>query len=193
MRFQASDLKELSVCPTDDIAAYIDGEVDLARELELELHFDTCRICSDELNEQKQFLCHLDASLKNESEMELPLDFTRSIVANAEANVSGLRKPAEIYNSLFVCAAITVFILFAAGAANSGEMLSEGYAMFAGATVVGGVFAHLVYDVFLGIAVILRSFAAQFRVDVVMAVLLSILLAAPTIILSRRMLRVGRA
>ena len=58
---------------------------------------------------------------------------------------------------------------------------------------VGGVFGHFVYDLSLGVAIVLRSFATQFRADVVLTVLLSIVLAAPTIFLSRRVLRVGRA
>jgi predicted anti-sigma-YlaC factor YlaD len=179
-------------CAAVDIAAYLDGELSFEDERELEDHFSICSNCSEELNHQKQFLCCLDASLKNEHDLELPPDFARSVVANAEANVTGLRRPSEVYNSLFVCAALALFILFAAGA-GANEILGRAYDVIDRVTIVGGFFTHLVYDIFLGIAIVVRSFAAQFRVDIIMAVLLSIFLAAPTVFLSRKVLRVGRA
>jgi anti-sigma factor RsiW len=179
-------------CPSSEIAAYIDGELEQGRESLFEAHLAGCAVCSEELNHQKQFLLCLDSSLRNEKELELPHDFARSVVANAEANVSGLRQPSEIYNFLFVCITIGLFVLFAAGA-SAREILGGTYAVFDQAAVVAAFVGHLVYDLFLGIAIVLRSFTAQFRVDVVLTVLASILLLVPTVFLSRKMLRVGRA
>src|SRR2546421_46883 len=102
-------------CPLDEIASYIDGELDAPREMELDAHFSQCAACSDELNLQKQFLCSLESSLKHESELELPPNFTKQIVANAESTVSGLRRPRERFNALFICAGLMLFILFALG------------------------------------------------------------------------------
>jgi anti-sigma factor RsiW len=181
-----------TACPSSDIAAYIDGELDQAHELILEAHVSECFVCCKELNHQKQFLLCLDASLRNEEEVELPPGFARSVVANAEANVNGLRQPNEIYNSLFVCVTIGLFVLFAAGT-GAREILDGTYAVFDQAAVVAVFFAHFVYDLFLGIAIVLRSFTAQFRIDVVLTVLVSILLFVPTVFFSRKMLRVGRA
>src|SRR2546423_3864915 len=93
-------------CPTDEIAAFIDGEMDPVREFELETHLALCEICSLELNQQKQFLCGLSSSLKHEDEIELPANFAKLIVANAESTVTGLRRPRERFNAIFICAGL---------------------------------------------------------------------------------------
>ncbi len=70
------------VCPKSEIAAYIDGELSPRQELDLELHLAACRSCAEELNEQKKLLCALDFALEDESEIELPENFTKVIVTN---------------------------------------------------------------------------------------------------------------
>lgn len=178
-------------CPTDDIAAYIDGELDAVREFELEAHFVTCESCSQELNQQKQFLCGLNSSLKHEGDLELPVNFTRLIVANAESTVSGLRRPRERFNAIFICAGLFLFILFALG--TDAAKLFDGVAgIFDQIAAVGGFFVRLVYSIFIGVAIILRSLATQFRLDVVMAVVLSGLLAVTVMYVSRKVLRTHR-
>ena len=109
-----------NVCPSEDISSYIDGELSFEQEMKLEIHFENCTICLGELNRQKQFLCGLESGLKNESDLILPANFAKRIVANAEANVSGIRRPAEFFNAVFVCVAILLFVLFASGA-NAGK------------------------------------------------------------------------
>jgi len=106
--------------------------------------------------------------------------------------VSGLRRPSEFFNSIFICIAILLFILFASGA-DAGKVLSGGYLVVEQALAVGGVFGHLIYDLFLGVAIVIRAFATQFRADVLITIFLSCVLAAPTIFVSRRVLRVRRA
>ena len=176
------------LCPSADISSYIDGELDRERESELDAHLLCCSVCSVELNRQKQFLCCLDVSLKGEGEIVLPPNFAKRIVVNAESNVSGLRRPAEFFNAVFICTAILLFILFASGpeTLRINNVIDQFIA-------VGSFCAHLFYDLFLGVAVVIRGFATQFRVDVVMMIVASIVLSAPTIVLSRRVLRVGRA
>src|SRR5664279_3152743 len=120
MKLQANNFE----CPSDEIASYIDGELDLTRELELDAHFRECSICTDELNQQKQFVCSLDLSLKHERELELPANFTKTIVANAESTVSGLRRPRERFNAIFICAGLFLFVLFALGT-NTGSYFEE--------------------------------------------------------------------
>jgi len=181
-----------TACPSPDIAAYIDGELNGERERSLDAHFYECTVCTAELNNQKQFLLWLDAGLSDQKELELPASFARRVAVNAEANVSGLRRPSEFFNSIFICIAILLFILFASGA-DAGKVLSGSYIAIDQFLAVGGVFGHLVYDLFLGVAIVIRASATQFRADVLITILLSCVLAAPTIFLSRRVLRVRRA
>ena len=180
------------LCPTSDIAAYIDGELSPGSELQMDLHLARCAACSEELNRQKQFLLCLDGSLKAGDGVELPEGFTRSVVARAEANVRGLRQPHEVYNAIFVSAAIAIFILFAAGS-GAGSFVDSSYAAVERISIVVSFIGHLVYDLSLGIAVVVKAAAGQARADILVMVLLSAVLAPLTALLCRRMLRVGRA
>jgi len=178
-------------CPSDEIASYIDGELDPMRELELDAHFMQCAACTHELNQQKQFLCELDYSLKHEGDLDLPANFTKTIVANAESAVSGLRRPRERFNAIFICAGLFLFVLFALGT-DALRMLDGVSAVLEQLSALGGFLGHLVFSVFIGISIILRSFAAQIRFDAVLAVLTAVS-AVLLMFVSRKVLRTRRA
>ncbi len=148
-------------CPRTQLAAYIDGELLPREELELEMHLAICKNCVAELNEQKKLLCVLDFALENEREIELPANFTKIIVANAESNVSGLRSPSERFKALFVCSVL--FLLVLLGLGGKIETVLNTYIKFTDQifAVFGFVF-HLTYDVSIGMAVILRSLGSGF-------------------------------
>src|SRR5262249_2163468 len=112
----------ISECPSLDIAAYIDGELSPDAEIALERHLATCSFCTEELNLQKQFVNALNCSLG--AVPEIPADFTKRIVTNAESNVRGLRRKSEWLNALFVCVALLFFVLFALGANARGAFIS---------------------------------------------------------------------
>ena len=183
-----TDKTQIFECPTDEIAAYIDGDLDPSCEFEIEAHFAGCEICSHELNQQKQLLCGLNSSLKHEKDIELPANFTRLIVANAESTVSGLRRPRERYNAIFICAGLFLFVLFGLGA-EAGKVFDGVYGFFGQIAIVGGFFGHLIYSVFIGVVIVLRSFASQFQFDVVLAALV----AAFLMFISRKALDARRA
>ena len=188
MKLQANKFQ----CPSDEIASYIDGELDLMSELELDAHFAECSVCAGELNQQKQFLCELDSSLKFENDLALPANFTKTVVANAESTVSGLRRPREQFNAIFICAGLLLFVLFALGA-DAGKVFNGFSVVFDQIMAVGGFFGHLVYSIFIGVAIIMRSFAAQVRSEVVIMVVLAASLALPLMFVSRKILRIRRA
>lgn len=143
-----------------EIAAYIDGELQPREELELETHFIVCGSCAAELNEQKKLLRALDFALENESEFELPGNFTRVVVANAESKVSGLRRPQERFRALFVCAALFLLTLVFFGSET--DVLLNTFWKFAEQFLaVGGFVWNLIYDVAIGTAVVLRSLSNQ--------------------------------
>jgi len=143
-------------CPRAQLAAYIDGELLPREELKLEMHLAVCKSCAAELNEQKKLLCVLDFALESEREIELPANFTKIIVANAESNVSGLRSSKERFKALFVCSIL--FLLVILGLGGQIEPVLKTYIKFTDKifAVFGFVF-HLIYDVSIGTAVILRS------------------------------------
>lgn len=183
----------LQACPEDEISAYIDAELTPARELELEAHFAACRPCTEELNLQKHFLCGLDSSLKHDDEIELPVDFARHIVANAESTVAGLRRPRERYNALFICVAMLLFGLFALGA-DAGTVFSGVMVGVEQMGAVGAFFAKVVYSIFLGFAIIIRAVAAQVQVSEGYAVVLPAFVGVAFVMyVSRKVWLTGRA
>ena len=185
-------VSDFNTCPTEEISAYIDGELDAAREFELDLHLAGCGVCSRELNEQKIFLRSLDASLGCEREIELPANFTKSIVANAESTVSGLRRPREIFNASFICAGLLLFVLFAMG--TEASRLFQGLSVIVEQTAaVASFFGHLIYSIFIGVAIVIRAVAGQFRVDVAAILAGAIVAAVFSLLVSRKALRMRRA
>ena len=144
----------------NDIAAYIDGELLPREELELEMHLAICKDCSGELNEQKKLLQALDYALESEREIVLPANFTRVVIANAESEVSGLRRPQERSKSLFVCAAL--FLLVLLGLGGETKTVLNAFAKFADQFLaVGGFIWNLIYDIAVGTTIILRSLNNQ--------------------------------
>ena len=163
MNLQTAAIKK-NCSHRSDIAAYIDGELVLREELELEMHLAVCKLCAAELNEQKTLLQALDFALENERGIELPANFTRVVVANAESKVSGLRRPQERFKALFVCAAL--FLLVLLGLGGETKTVFETFAKFADQFIaVGGFVWNLIYDAAFGTAIILRSLSHQIFFD----------------------------
>lgn len=147
-------------CARADIAAYIDGELAPREELELEMHLAVCESCAEELNQQKKLLCALDYALEEEK-FELPENFTKVVVANAESSVSGLRRRNERFNALFICSALFLLV-FAALGNEAGNALFSSSKFIDKFFAVGAFIGHLVYDIAIGTIVILRSLLVQF-------------------------------
>ena len=145
----------------NEIAAFIDGELLPHEEFELELHLAVCGFCATELNEQKKLLCALDYALENEKQIELPANFTKVVVTNAESRVNGLRRPQERSKALFVCAAL--FVLVILGLGGETKTVLNTFGKFAEQFLaVGGFVWNLIYDVSVGTAIVLRSLGSQF-------------------------------
>jgi anti-sigma factor RsiW len=166
---------------TCEIAAYLDGELSAKRELAVEMHFAECTICNDELNVQKRLLRGLDLGFKENADIQLPPDFARVVIANAESMVAGLRRPRERFNALFICGALSLFVLLTFGV-GAGTSL-----FFEQAAAVASFVAHFFYDLFVGVVVVLRMAASHFRSDVISAFLVAGA-ASAVILLSRKLL-----
>jgi hypothetical protein len=150
--------ESIAECPSVDIAAYIDSELSPDVEIALERHLATCSVCTEELNLQKQFVNALNSSLG--AAPEIPTDFTKRIMANAESNVSGLRRKSEWLNALLVCTALLFFVLFTLGA-NARSALLSFFDLFGQLAAVFNFVSHLLYDISVGMIVILRTIGAQ--------------------------------
>jgi anti-sigma factor RsiW len=149
-----------SACPWPDISAYLDGELSALNELELERHLGGCAVCREDLNLQKSFLNALNSSIEDEL-MELPSDFTKTVVANAESRVSGLRRPHERRSAALICAGLLIFSFVALGS-NTERSLLAATAVVEKIAIVAGAAFHFIYDIALGAAIVFRSLASNF-------------------------------
>lgn len=148
-------------CPRRELVAYIDGELTPREEIELETHLADCRVCALELNEQKRLLFALDFALEDEKRFQLPANFTKVVVANAESKVSGLRCANERFRAVFVIAALFLLFLFGVGGETktvAGTFLNFGEQIFA----VAAFALHLIYNIAVAASIVLRSVCSQF-------------------------------
>ena len=146
-------------CPSPDISAYLDGELSPDIELQLEMHITNCRTCADDLNLQKSFLNALGSSLGRENDIELPQSFTKTVVANAESRVSGLRHPHERRNAAFICAGLLVAVLVGTNTESTfvaATSLAETF------LAVAGSVWNFIYGVALASTIVSRSLVSAF-------------------------------
>ncbi len=192
MSLQAA--KSESICSRQQIIAYIEGELSPREEIVLEKHLAVCKSCVEEINEQKKLLFALDFALdEHEKEFELPEDFTKVIVTNAESNVRGLRRPQERFKALFVCSALFLLVLLGLGE-ETGNIVKTSENFISQFWTVGGFVFELIHDVAVGIAVILRSLSHRFIfASAVPLGILLVFLIFTSFVLSRFFLRQDRA
>lgn len=185
--------KQEEACPRMEIAAYIDGELSPREELELERHFAVCASCKAEFNEQKKLLCALDLAFVGEKEFELPENFTKTIVINAESNVKGLRCPKERSRALFLCAGL--FLLIILGLGSETETVFSTFAVFfEQVRAVGGFVGYLIYEAAIALTTILRLIGKQFIFNSTFALVgWGAFLMTFLYMLSRLMLRFSRS
>ncbi len=167
-------------CPRVEIAEYVDGELSSRDELDLEVHFAECGVCSNELNSQKQVLTTLEIVLEEEKEsIQLPADFTKIVTANAESNLDGLKTSKEHSHALFIFAML--FLLIAFGFGIEGDTLVFAFNRFSDQFfAVSGFILHLVFTLSLGVSAIFGSLCSKF----IFSSSLSLLLIVATFVLA---------
>ena len=182
---------EIIECPLDEIASYVDGELSPSEDAAFETHLTGCEVCRTELKHQKEFLFALNASLESENDIPLPKDFTRTIVANAESRVSGLRRPRERFTAIFICVALFFFALFALGG-EAGTVWSAFGSIAEKALAVGAYILRLVFSISYSVAVVIRSLFSHVSVSWFLAPAFLILIFAAVFALSRSLVRNSR-
>ncbi len=156
------------VCKITLIADYLEGELVPTAENEIELHLTRCENCREELNFQKQFLGALDSELENLP--ELPENFTKTIVVNAESKVEGLRGTDERFRALFICAVL--FLLVILGLGSETKAVFSAFGSFINQIfAVGSFAARLLFDLMVGLAVIVKFLSHQISLTNVLGII----------------------
>ena len=142
-------------CPAEEISAYIDGELAADVEGALERHVGICETCRRELNDQKGFLLALSDTLEREAPIELPANFTRSVVVNAESKVSGLRDRKQRSSAFIIGSVLLVLAAIAVGSLTG--VFSPLAAALDKVLALGGAVIQVAADLLYAIAAMLRS------------------------------------
>lgn len=147
---------ENTACPTEDVAAYLDGELSGVAQEVFEAHLAGCAACAAELRTQRQLLCTLDAAFGDSGRFNLPQNFTRVVAAHAENNLRGVRDKVERRRALKLCA-ILALAAFALLGATSRVIVFQPVRSFGQITVrVLDLLGQTIYDAAIGAGIILR-------------------------------------
>lgn len=112
------NLSENNNCPREEIAAFLDGELDGAGLTGFEDHVEQCHDCAKELRSQRQLLCTLEAAFGKSGRIDLPENFTRIVAAHAENDMQGLRHKIEYRRAMKLCAVLLLAAFTLLGAAS---------------------------------------------------------------------------
>ena len=143
-------------CRSEDIAAFIDGELLDDGLKSFEAHLTSCHHCADELRTQRQLLCTLNVAFNETPSFDLPRDFSRVVTARAESDVRGLRGPGERRRALHLCIALAVISFGLMGAATRGLVFDPLKSFFKVAETLIDLMARAALDLGQTAAVFLR-------------------------------------
>ncbi|MDQ1729177.1 MAG: hypothetical protein QOD33_1302 [Pyrinomonadaceae bacterium] len=145
-----------NICPTEDIGAYIEGDLEPARQAALEAHVVHCHSCAAELRAQRLFMCELDSALASPFDLEVPPNFAQVVAVHAESDMRGARDRSEHKKALRFCIILSLIAFALLGVAASKAVLQNLRA--GGAKVVGvvGLSSRAALDAASGLGVISR-------------------------------------
>lgn len=144
-------------CRSEEIAAYLDGELDAAASADFEQHLKECSSCSETLSEQRRLLCTLDLALDETRSLPLPKNFAAVVSAHAQADLSGMRGRSERQRALVLCALLALVSFVLLGASFSEAALGPINAVAKFSVSLLGFLWHALYSTGAGFAVIART------------------------------------
>jgi anti-sigma factor RsiW len=145
-----------NICPREEIAAYLDGELSRSALDDFEAHVAQCATCDDELRTQRQLLCTLDAAFSSSARMALPENFTRVVAAHAENDLRGLRQKSERHRALQLAAVLAIAAFALLGAASSALVFQPARARMQIVARLLDLFWQVIAQTAEGAAIIIR-------------------------------------
>jgi anti-sigma factor RsiW len=181
------------ICETENIAAYIEGDLEPALHTLLEEHLKGCAHCTSELLAQRLFMCELDSALANPLDLEVPANFARVVAVQAKSDMRGMRNSSEHARALRFCIILGLAAFALLGFASSKAIIVS-VRSFAG-RVFGALsfFAELIFNAAAGFTVVSRVVSRGLISDSRLAGLVGVLLVVLAVaVLSRLITRYHR-
>jgi hypothetical protein len=150
-------------CRSEEIAAYLDGELEAVAVSLFELHLKACLNCAQELHDQRRLLCALDYAFgEDEQSLALPQNFAQVVATHAESDMSGVRLRIEHGRALRWCIGLSLITFGLLGASLNSSVLVPVKAAARFAASLLGLMWNALYDAGAGLAVILRALGRRF-------------------------------
>jgi hypothetical protein len=167
-----------NICQSDQIAAFVDDELEPAHRLAVERHVLVCDSCAAELRAHRTFMRELDTALAGRFDLEVPPDFAKVVAVHAENDMRGVRDRAEHRKALRYCIVLGLVAFALLGVASSRAVLSSVQSFFKATFEIIGLFGKTIYDAMAGLSVLARVFRRGVIGDARLADLATLLLFA---------------
>lgn len=176
------------ICETENIAAYIEGDLEPAFQSALEEHLKSCAHCAGELRDQRLFMCELDSALASPFDLAVPANFAQVVAVNAKSDMRGMREGAEHARAFRYCVILGLAAFALLGFASSKAVLLN-FGLFAG-KVFGmlGLFAEAIFNAAAGFAVVSRVVSRGLISDSGFAGLAALLFVVLAIVILSRLI-----
>ncbi len=148
-------------CPSADVAAYLDGELDAAAEARFSAHLRECSACAARLREQRMLLCELDFMLEHEEFPALPENFAEVVTVRAQADLRGARTRSEHKRAAKLCLILGLFAFALLGGAWPAMIATPLRRLLALLGVAADFAGHALFDTGAGVAVLARNIGGQ--------------------------------
>jgi len=159
------EVKLDKLCEKNLVAAYVDGELDVAAQARFEEHLKDCQDCRLELRAHRQFICELDALLTNDVQVSVPINFSRVVAARAVSDMSGVRTRAENRKAVVFCLLLGITGFALIGSTTQVAMVSFVRVSARKVFSLIDLVSHAIYDLAVSIAVISRVLSRKLIAD----------------------------
>lgn len=167
-----------NICQSDQIAAFVDDELEPGQRLAFEQHVRSCDSCAAELRAHRTFMRELDTALAGRFDLEVPPDFAKVVAVHAENDMRGVRDATEHRRALRYCIILGLVAFALLGVASSRAVLASVQSFFKAIFGIVSLFGKTIYDAMAGFSVLARVFRRGLIADVGLADLVALLLFA---------------
>lgn len=180
------------ICETENIAAYIEGDLEPALHAALEEHLKECADCASELRAQRLFMCELDSALANPFDLEVPANFARVVAVTAKSDMRGMRDASEHARALRFCIILGLAAFALLGFTSSKAVILSVTSLAGKVFGALGFFAEAIFNAAAGFAVIFRVVSRGLISNSRLSGLAGLLVVLAIAVLSRLIIRYHR-